>query len=155
MRGLYAEVYAEPPYCEGEEYASRFADYFEQDTRRPGFSLAIASEESGLIGAVYGWTMAPGSWFKAPIEEPPSSIFDVPKFAIIEWMVRRSSRGSGVGRHLLDLVLADRSEPFAVLASNPAAPARGIYEKLGWQYCGSTEPNHMPRMDILALPLEK
>ena len=44
-------------------------------------------------------------------------------------MVRRNHRGTGVGRHLIDLILASRSERFAILSSNPAALARQIYEQ--------------------------
>ena len=72
----------------------------------------------------------------------------------MEWMVRRPHRHLGIGRTLLDLVLADRPEPYAILASNPDAPARHIYEQhLGWQYSGITEDGFMPPMDILTLRL--
>lgn len=155
MRDLYAEVYAEPPYCEGEEQVNRFVEHFTAEVDRPGFSLAEAIDDHFMVGAVYGWTMGPGKWFGSPTSEPPAEVRDVPKFAIMEWMVRKRYRGSGTGRQLLDLVLADRAEPFAILASNPAAPARQIYERLGWWQCGGTESTFMPPMDILVLPLEQ
>ncbi len=71
----------------------------------------------------------------------------------MEWMVRPASRRAGIGRVLLDRLLADRPEPWAVLASNPAAAARRIYERWGWKPVGATEPDSMPPMDLLALPL--
>src|SRR5262249_30098626 len=98
MRDLYAEIYAEPPYCEGEEHVKRFVEHFTDEVERPGFSLAKATEDRALIGAVHGWTMAPGKWFSSPITEPPAEIRDVPKFAIMEWMVRKRYRGAGIGR---------------------------------------------------------
>jgi GNAT superfamily N-acetyltransferase len=153
LRGLYAEVYAEPPYCEGEEHVNQFVERFAEEVRRPGFSLAAALHGQSLIGAAHGWTMGPGKWFSSPTNEPPVDVRNVPKFAIMEWMVRKPYRGSGIGRHLLDLLLAKRPEPFAILASNPAAPARQIYEKWGWRRCGGYKPKLMPPMDILALPL--
>src|SRR5262249_1685402 len=155
MRDLYAEVYAEPPYREGEEHVNRFVEHFTDEVNRAGFSLAVTIDDHLLVGAAYGWTRAPGGWFSSPTSEPPAEVRDVPKFAVMEWMVRKRYRGSGIGRHLLDLVLADRPEPFAVLASNPAAPARQIYERLGWWHCGGTEPTFMPPMDILVLPLKQ
>ncbi len=155
MRDLYADVYAEPPYCEGEEHVNQFVEHFADEVNRPGFTLVEATEDQSLIGAVYGWTMAPGKWFGSPTGEPPAEVRDLPKFAIIEWMVRRNHRGTGVGRHLIDLILASRSEPFAILASNPAALARQIYEQWGWQHCGGTNPPLMPPMDVLVLPLNR
>lgn len=153
LRDLYAEVYAEPPYNEGPEHVAWFVDRYAADILKPGFSLVVATAEQGLVGAAHGWTMQAGQWFSKPITKPLTVIKDSPKFAIMEWMVRRSWRGQGVGRHLLDLLLADRPEPYAILASNPEAPARRVYEHLGWTYCGSTEPGFMPSMDILAVPL--
>ena len=155
MRDLYAEVYAEPPYCEGEEQVRRFVEHFTEEVKRAGFSLARAVDDHGSVGAVYGWTMVPGQWFSAPTSEPPTEVRGMSKFAIMEWMVRRRYRGAGIGRHLLDLVLANRPEPFAILASNPIAPARRIYERMGWWRCGGTEPAHMPPMDILVLSLKR
>jgi hypothetical protein len=154
MRDLYAEIYAEPPYCEGPEYVARFAEHYVEELDLPGFSLASATDGDLLVGACYGWTMAAGRWFRSPTVEPPAEILNAEKFAIMEWMVRRPYRQLGIGRRLLDLVLAGRPEPYAILASNPDAPARRIYEKhLGWQFCGSTEGGFMPPMDVLALRL--
>jgi hypothetical protein len=153
MRDMYAEVYAEPPYCENEEHVRRFVGHFAEEVDRAGFGLAKATDSGAFVGAAYGWTMAPGRWFSSPTSEPPVEIRDVPKFAIMEWMVRKPYRDSGIGRRLLDLVLSDRFERFAILASNPAAPARQIYERWGWWYCGGSEPTLLPPMDILALPL--
>jgi GNAT superfamily N-acetyltransferase len=153
LADLYAEVYAEPPYNEGEEHVARFAQHYLDETTRAGFGLVIAVDNDLVAGAVHGWTMAAGQWFNRPITEPPAEIKNAPKFAIMEWMVRKRYRRAGIGRHLLDVILTGRPEPYAILASNPASIARRIYDKLGWHYCGSTEPAFMPSMDILALPL--
>ena len=154
MRELYAEVYAEPPYCEGPQFVARFTEHYTEELDLPGFSLTAATDGELLLGACYGWTMVAGRWFSSPTVEPPAEIMNVEKFAIMEWMVRQPHRQLGIGRKLLDLVLTDRPEPYAILASNPDAPARQIYEKrLGWQFCGSTEGGFMPPMDILALRL--
>jgi hypothetical protein len=153
MRALYAEVYAEPPYCEGEEHLHRFVEHYAEEVCKAGFSLAVAFDDDQLVGAAHGWTMPPGVWFSSPTSDPPPEILNQTKFAIMEWMVRKPYRQAGVGRRLLDLVLADRSEPYAILASNPAAPARLIYDRLGWRLCGTTQPSLMPPMHILALPL--
>jgi GNAT superfamily N-acetyltransferase len=155
LRELYAEVYAEPPYHEGPEHVAKFADLFSQDLQRAGFSLASAVDDGRLVGAAYGWTMASGEWVRDATNEPPDHIRSSPKFVIREWIVRRSHRGGGIGQRLLDLVLTERPEPYAILSANPDAPARSIYERLGWRHCGFSKPDLLPRMDILSLSLSQ
>jgi GNAT superfamily N-acetyltransferase len=154
IRDLYAEVFAEPPYCEGPEDVARFVEHLADETTRDGFALTQAMDGPLLVGVAYGWTMPPGRWFRSPAGAPPPEIVDVPHFAIMEWMVRASHRGAGVGRRLLDLLLEGRPEPWAVLAANPQAPARRVYERLGWRMVGASQPDGgRPGMDTLALPL--
>jgi hypothetical protein len=97
--------------------------------------------------------MKPGQWFNNPRTEPPAEIKDRPKFAIMEWMVRKPYRQQGIGSKLLKTILSSRPEPYAILAANPDAPARQIYELLSWTYTGTTQGGFMPPMDIMALSL--
>lgn len=153
VRDLYAEVYAEPPYCEGPAHVARFVEHYAEELGRAGFSLARAQHGDRLVGVVYGWTMPPGRWFSSARDEPPPEIRDSAKFAIMEWMVRQADRGNGIGRRLLDRLLVGRAEPWAVLASDPRSKARTIYDRLGWRQCGTCKPDIMSPMDLLALPL--
>jgi hypothetical protein len=153
LRELYAEVYAESPYEEGPAHVARFAEHLAEQLDRPGFVLASATDVPALVGVAYGWTMAPGQWFSSAIDQPPEEIRSAAKFAVMEWMVRAPYRQGGVGRRLLDLVLTGRHEPYAILASNPAAPARQVYDRFGWRQCGTTQPDLLPPMDVLALPV--
>jgi hypothetical protein len=98
--------------------------------------------------------MESGRWFRNPLVEPPGDIKNAPKFAVIEWMVRKRYRGTGAGRQLLDRILADRPEPYAILTSNPDSAARRIYDRLGWRFMSATRPSDlMPSMDVLVLPI--
>lgn len=153
LRELYGEVYAEPPYLEGPEHVASFSRHLTRELDLPGFRLALATHDGQIIGAAYGFTLSAGEWMEPSAEEPPAHIRDIPKFNVAEWMVRSPFRGGGIGRRLLDMLLAERSEAWAVLASNPAAPARRIYERWGWKPHGRIEPKTMPSMDVLALPL--
>jgi GNAT superfamily N-acetyltransferase len=155
LHDLYAEVYAEPPYNEGPSHVAQFARWLSAEFGRPGFTLVTARTGGVLIGAAYGFTLPPGEWMEPAADDPPAHIRDVPKFQVTEWMVRSAYRGRGIGRHLLRLVLADRTEPWAVLASNPAAVARRVYERQGWRQYGRITPRTMPAMDVLALPLTR
>lgn len=153
LRDLYAEVYAEPPYNEGPAHVRQFVRWISEELDRPGFSLALAQAGDGLAGAAYGFTMPAGEWMEPRASEPPPALLDVPKLNVAEWMVRKPYRGAGAGRRLLDLLLAGRPEPYAILASNPAALARSIYERWGWTKQGIIRPRSMPQMDVLVRPL--
>ncbi len=147
---LYAAAFAEPPYNEGPEHVRQFRERFPDETRRPGFTLVRAADGDRLDGMAYGWTMPAGRWWARATTAPPAYLLDVDKFAVMEWAVRPDLRGHGIGRRLLDHLLAGRPEPWATLSANPAAPAHGVYRRWGWQPAGSTEPRELfPSQEIL------
>jgi GNAT superfamily N-acetyltransferase len=150
---LYAVVYAEPPYTEGPEQVHEFATKLPAETHRPGFALARALINNDLVGAAYGWTMPPGRWWSNADSDPPQDILDAPKLAVMEWIVHPNQRGRGIGRRLIRMLLADRPEPWAVLASDPRSAARRMYERAGWQRVGHSTLPWGAAMDLLALPL--
>ncbi|MEV1289569.1 GNAT family N-acetyltransferase [Micromonospora sp. NPDC049679] len=150
---LYANVYAEPPYQEGPEQVRRFADKLPAELDNPGFTLTRALEADRLVGAAYGWTMPAGRWFSRAEHDPPPEIKEAAKLAVMEWIVHPAYRGQGIGRGLIRLLLADRTEPWAVLASDPRSDARGMYERAGWQQCGRSVLPWGPAMHLLTLPL--
>ena len=146
---LYAEVFAEPPYNEGPDHVRRFRGWLTGEFDTPGFTLIRATVGDTLIGMAYGYQMPAGEWWRDAIEDPPDGVRKALKFAVMEWAVRGEYRGRGVGRRLMFDLLHGRAEQYATLNVNPAAPARNIYRRLGWQPCGSTNPKYMPPMDIL------
>jgi hypothetical protein len=150
---LYADVYAEPPYLEGPAQVARFARQLPALWTGGGFALARATDADGqLIGVAYGMTMAPGHWF-GDTGPPPAELLRLPRFVLMEWMVGAPWRRRGIGRGLLDLILADRDEPWAMLMANPAAPASRIHAHLGWRKIGTATPELFPPMDVLVRPL--
>ncbi|MDQ7910790.1 GNAT family N-acetyltransferase [Phytohabitans sp. ZYX-F-186] len=150
---LYAVVYAEPPYEEGPEQVARFADTFPAELATESFATVAATVDEQLVGAAYGWTMPAGRWWQNTDAAPAAEVRDVPKFAVMEWMVRPSHRREGVGRTLMAMLLADRPERWATLASDPRAAARSIYARAGWQQVGRSKLSWGPAMDLLVLPL--
>ncbi|MET8084353.1 GNAT family N-acetyltransferase [Micromonospora sp. NPDC005237] len=150
---LYAVVYAEPPYAEGPEQVAAFADGLPDESRRPGFTLVVAEEVGVLVGAAYGWTMPAGRWWMRADTKPFADLRTADKFAVMEWVVHPDRRGAGIGSELIRRLLDGRPERWATLASNPAAPARAIYQRAGWQQVGgSAMPDGTP-MHLLVLPL--
>jgi hypothetical protein len=105
------------------------------------------------VGFAYGYTMPAGRWWDGTDRPAPQELEAADKLAVIEWAVLPARRGAGIGRRLLDALLAGRREPWATLTVNPAADARAVYERWGWQQVASTRPGRMPAMDVLALEL--
>jgi ribosomal protein S18 acetylase RimI-like enzyme len=153
MVDLYAVVFAEPPYNEGPEHAAKFRKWLTKELDSPGFTLVRAIAGTELVGMAYGYTMPAGEWWHNATEPPPADIRDRRKFVVMEWAVRADHRRRGIGRQLMTELLTGRSEPYATLNANPAAAARDIYVRWGWQQRGRTHPKNYPPMDILVLPL--
>lgn len=153
LAGLYAVVYAEPPYCEGPEQVQGFRDGLPDEARRPGFTLHTAHDGGMLVGAVYGWTMPAGRWWRSADREPPAGLLDVDKLAVMEWVVHPQHRRHGIGGELMRRLLDGRPEPVATLASDPRSTARGIYEQAGWIQVGESQTPWGAHMHLLVLPL--
>jgi hypothetical protein len=98
--------------------------------------LTGALIDDRLIGATYGLTMAAGKWWSSTEDEPPPDLRAVPKFAVMEWMVHPLHRRAGAGRGLIRLLLSQRPESCAVLASDPRSEARAMYAHAGWRQVG-------------------
>ena len=78
-------------------------------------------------------------------------------FAVIDFGVQQAFRGQGLGRRLLDALLADRREERATLAVEPEAEnSQGFYRHLGWRLVGRLkggEGDTAPFFDIYVLAL--
>ncbi|MDG4810456.1 GNAT family N-acetyltransferase [Micromonospora sp. WMMD1120] len=150
---LYARVYVEPPYEEHSDQFSRFRDRLPDEADRPGFTLVTATVDSTLAGAAYGWTMPAGDWWSRADGDPPIEIRAAVKLAVMEWIVHPHRRGAGVGAGLMRRLLADRSERYATLASDPRSSARQVYARNGWRQVGTSVLPWGPPMDLLVLDL--
>jgi GNAT superfamily N-acetyltransferase len=152
---LYLEVYAEPPYDSGPVWsADAFLDRTRRQTAAQGFSCVAAYDAAGdLIGYSFGLPFAAKQWWANTTATPPELI-DSPKFAVIELIVQAHWRGRGIGRRLLDALLSQRSEPYATLTAIATAPARTLYDHLGWTKVADIRPSDQrPPFDVLALRL--
>ncbi|MFF5085473.1 GNAT family N-acetyltransferase [Actinoplanes sp. NPDC000266] len=156
LASIYTEVYAEPPYNSGPLWSAQsFTARTVRQTARDGFSFVAAQQDGELAGFSFGLTFGKGKWWSGTASQPPEGILNAEKFAVIELVVRKDWRGSGIGRSLLRQLLAGRSEEYAILTAVPEAPARKIYSRWGWLRTGTAHhAPDAPIMDALLLPLD-
>ncbi len=159
---LYAEVYAEPPYCWGSEHAALFKQRFEGQCRQNGFALMEAREGEQLIGIAFGVTLRPTTpWWQgllSPLPATTTTEYPNRTFAFVELLVRAPWRRRHVGQTLHDRLLANRSEERATLTVLPAAAAaQAAYRKWGWERVRQKR-NPLPGspvFDVLVKPLRR
>jgi hypothetical protein len=138
LRGLYREVYAEPPYEWGEEHAGLFAERFEVQRTQPGFALVEGRQGDSLAGFCFGVTLQPSTpWWQhllAPLPEDVATERSGRTLAVVELLVRAPWRRQHIAQDMHDMLLRDRPEQRATLTVLPAAlPAQEAYAKWGWR----------------------
>jgi GNAT superfamily N-acetyltransferase len=159
LRGLHAEVYADPPYRQTDD-AALFAGRFRVQRRQPGFVLAEVRHGDYLVGFASGMPLRPStSWWReltAPLPAEVTAEHSGRTFAVTDLLVRASWRRQGTGRALHDLLLAGRPEERATLTAAPAAaPAQAALARWGWQKAARTRGHRpsSPVSDVLIIPL--
>jgi GNAT superfamily N-acetyltransferase len=147
VRTLYADVYAEPPYCEGPDDVREFAQSWPHRVSRPGFRLVVARVGSESAGFIFGHQLPADTrrWENALEPLPAELTAEWPgrTFLIVELAVRRKFRRRGLGRALHAAVLRERPEERVTLLVRPepeAAPAQQLYEALGYTSVGPMRP---------------
>jgi ribosomal protein S18 acetylase RimI-like enzyme len=101
-----------------------------------------------LVGYSFGHPMAPGRWWGG-CTPAPRDVLNSSKFAVIELDVRKEYRRQGIAKTLLDMLLSDRGENFATLASTPGSIANAMYKRWGWYKVGEFTDS----MEALLIPL--
>lgn len=149
LQDVYQAVFSAPPYSEGPEMVDRFAEWIAEESKALGFQMNIALCSDQMVGFAYGYVKPAGKWWRGADRPVSKEVKSADKFAVMEWAVIPDERGQGIGRQLLENLLAGREEPYATLMVNPAADARTIYERWGWRHVASTKPGKKPGMDIM------
>jgi len=134
LADIYEAEYAEAPY-QGNPVFSReaFTERTGRQVHEHGFTLLSGSVDDEPVGYTFGYSHAPGRWLPGPCNPPPpEALIQAPRFFVVELIIRRPFRRRGYARQLMDNLLSDRAEPYAVLTAEPDAPARSIYPRWGW-----------------------
>ena len=147
----YVEVFTAPPFEHRDPGETRvaFRKRLEGDAVRDGFRAWVERSGDGRIaGFLTGWrTQAPfrtdrsyGSVLDRLGSEQVEDLL-IGAFEIDELAVRRSARGTGLGRRLLEL--ATEREPRAwLLAWNQNHATLAFYRHLGWSEPETRGPEH-------------
>jgi ribosomal protein S18 acetylase RimI-like enzyme len=104
---------------------------------RRGLQAVAAVDEDRLVGIAYGYLGSPGQWWHDQVEAAMSveqrTRWLRGAFEVCELHVRPELHGQGVGRALLDALLAGTTAPTAVLTTPDAETrARAFYRAGGW-----------------------
>lgn len=151
---FYEEVHSEDVDDESHDLFSRptFINRTTGQARTDGFELVTAALNGFLVGFSFGYPFAPGRWW-GECTPPPEEVLNSSKFAVIELNVRKAYRGQGIGKKLLDELLAARPEKFATLAAVTESTANAMYLRWGWYKVGFFVTP--PPMDALVIPLRE
>jgi ribosomal protein S18 acetylase RimI-like enzyme len=157
---IYAEVYADPPYSEGNEQVEGFRRRFVRHREQLRFRVVLARSEYEAIGFAYGYGLrSTTKWWDGLVTDVPSDVTRETSrrtFAMLELAVRNPWRCRHVGRRLHDALLAHRPEERAVLMVHPNAnPAKIAYTRWGWRNIGQARPwSGAPLYDAMILTLK-
>jgi GNAT superfamily N-acetyltransferase len=131
---VYAEAMEVPP-ASARSRRSIVAAHLQ----RPGLRAVIAVEDGGrMVGVAYGYRGQPGQWWHDQVrdaltgEQAREWLTDA--FEVCELHVRPAQQGTGLGRRLLEALLAGVPSRTAVLTTPDAETrARRFYRCGGWQ----------------------
>ena len=109
---------------------------------REGLRAVGARDETGLlVGVAYGHLGAPGQWWhdqvrtalEGSLGHDTARRWLTGAFEVCELHVRPAWQGAGLGRALLDRLLAGTAAPVALLTTpDTETRARGFYRTGGW-----------------------
>ena len=105
---------------------------------RRALRAVAALEDDQLVGIAYGYVGERGQWWHdqvaASLTPQQQATWLQDAFEVCELHVRPERQGIGLGRHLLDTLLADTDSPTAVLTTpDRQTRARRFYRAGGWQ----------------------
>ncbi|MEO3820664.1 GNAT family N-acetyltransferase [Plantactinospora sp. B24E8] len=131
----YRAVFCAPPWNEPPARAVRFAELLALWVEQPGFTAVLAGQDSALTGFALGLTTpdpfpddrAYGQVRRllGPAAEALSGALEVAELAVLP-----SARRGGLGRRLLDALVADH--PAWLLTVPGIAGTAAFYDAVGW-----------------------
>ncbi|MFB6608397.1 GNAT family N-acetyltransferase [Streptomyces noursei] len=143
---VYAEVFAEPPYCETEDDVVATFRRFRSQARKRAFRAALARTPDGTpVGMAYGCPLGPKTGWWDSLTEPLSAEMRREDghrtFGLMELAVRPPWRRCGIARQLHESLLDGIEAERVVLNVHPASEAaRAAYRSWGYRKVGDAPP---------------
>jgi ribosomal protein S18 acetylase RimI-like enzyme len=140
---LYAAAFGAPSTAAGPADLAAFRASLARQVRKPGFRACTARSADGrLVGFAYGWEGGPGDWWwdiaASAVNGDVRRRWFADCFVIAELPVLPAARRQGIGRTLLDTLLAATERPAAVLSVRADADAAlAFYAARGWRRLAS------------------
>lgn len=136
---VYREAFARPPYNDRErarEVRNRIAS---QHRARPGFRAFCAVHSDGrVIGMCYGYRSEPGQWWHesvaAAISPAAYREWLSDAFELAEVAVAPAFQSLGIGRALIEHLVAGLAERTCVLSTQVDSRAHRLYSRLGFEH---------------------
>lgn len=158
---LYDTVFSQPPFRWTDDESEHHRQSLTRLIANPTFALVTAEAAGELVGFAYGVALKPETqWWSGMTEPLPDELtaeWNGRTFAIIDVAVRDDCRKQGIGRALLDALLASRQEGRATLTVQPVATdTKEFYEHCSWQRVGTTKAPEgavSPFFDVYLLQL--
>jgi ribosomal protein S18 acetylase RimI-like enzyme len=159
---LYDAVFSLPPFRWTDDESEHHRRSLTKLVTNPTFGLATAEAAGELVGFAYGVALTGDTpWWsgmREPLPDELTAEWNGRTFAVIDLAVRQGYRKRGIGRALLDALLANRPEQRATLTVQPVATdTKAFYDHLGWQRLGTTKAPAgavSPFFDVYLLPVQ-
>ena len=135
---IYREVYSGPPYNETAENVALFQSSWERRVSREGFLMCAAFDGLGrLLGFSYGWATKVGDvWntrIRTELTADEVAKWYVDCFELMDLAVSARAQGLGLGRSLMNELLAHaRNQTALLLTHSTATRASEMYRRYGW-----------------------
>lgn len=129
---VYGEAMRRPP-----ELVVQRREIMASHVARPGFVAALARNDEELVGFGYGYHGRGGDWWHdvvaSALGRRAAREWLTESFELAELHVHPSWHGQGIGRQLLDTVLAAADGRTVVLSTHDReSPARRLYRSVGF-----------------------
>jgi ribosomal protein S18 acetylase RimI-like enzyme len=138
---VYRAAMSAPPFFETEVETGWFAQELAGEVTEPGFRCWTAHDADRLVGFAYGLPtpeIPPDGWYGLlRVAVGAAAEWLEGQFAVVWIAVHPDRRGRGLGRRLLERLLAGADTERAWLITHDLdTPARALYRSLGFRELG-------------------
>ncbi|MPZ68637.1 MAG: GNAT family N-acetyltransferase [Actinobacteria bacterium] len=136
---VYREAWSTTKYALTRHQIRDFASVFDMHLGRDDFRAVTARDDPDgpMLGFAYGYTSAPGGWWRETVidglPKEATEVWFADSYEFVELAVIESARGRGLGGALHDALLEGIERKTSVLSTQCGnAAALALYRARGW-----------------------